>query len=84
MVTENNKVEGEVFTNFECAAAFLSVRLISYQKNKEFLSLVPHRRILDLAIIYQLFKDGGKRRIIDAMAVWNKMSSVTSQIRIKV
>ena len=27
-----------------------------------------------------LFKDGGKRRIIDAMAVWNKMSSVTSQI----
>ena len=37
MVTENNKVEGEVFTNFECAAAFLSVRLISYQKNNEFL-----------------------------------------------
>ena len=29
MVTENNKVEGEIFTNFECAAAFLSVRLIS-------------------------------------------------------
>ena len=27
MVTENNKVEGEIFTNFECAAAFLSVRL---------------------------------------------------------
>ena len=58
MVTENNKVEGEVFTNFECAAAFLSVRLISYQKNKEFLSLVPHRRILDLAVIYQLVFEG--------------------------
>ena len=58
MVTENNKVEGEIFTNFECAAAFLSVRLISYQKNKEFLSLVPHRRILDLAIIYQLVFEG--------------------------
>ena len=28
-----------------------------------------------------LFKDGGNRRVIDAMAVWNKMSSVTSQIR---
>lgn len=36
----------------------LSVRLISYQKNKEFLSLVPHRRILDLAIIYQLVFEG--------------------------
>ena len=58
MVTENNKVEGEIFTNFECAAAFLSVRLISYQKNKEFLSLVPHRCILDLAIIYQLVFEG--------------------------
>ena len=58
MVAENNKVEGEIFTNFECAAAFLSVRLISYQKNKEFLSLVPHRRILDLAIIYQLVFEG--------------------------
>ena len=32
------------------------------------------------AILNTLFKDGGKRRIIDAMAVWNKMSSVTSQI----
>ena len=58
MVTENNKVEGEIFTNFEWAGAFLSVRLISYQKNKEFLSLVPHRRILDLAIIYQLEFEG--------------------------
>ena len=27
MVTENNKVEGEVFTNFECAAAFLSFHI---------------------------------------------------------
>ena len=34
------------------------MRLISYQKNKEFLSLVPHRRILDLAIIYQLVFEG--------------------------
>ena len=39
MVTENNKVEGEVFTNFECAAAFLSVRLISYQKIRNFYHL---------------------------------------------
>ena len=39
MVTENNKVEGEIFTNFECAAAFLSVRLISYQKIRNFYHL---------------------------------------------
>ena len=39
MVTENNKVEGEVFTNFECAAAFLSVRLISYKKIRNFYHL---------------------------------------------
>ena len=57
MVTENNKVEGEIFTNFECAAAFLSVRLISYQKNKEFLSLVPHRRIQDHCRIWEVTED---------------------------
>lgn len=56
MVTENNKVEGEIFTNFECAAAFLSVRLISYQKNKDFyhLSHIDVFLILPLSISWYL------------------------------
>lgn len=54
MVTENETIKGEVFTDFASASACLGVRLISYQKNQEFLKLVPHRRILDFAVVYQL------------------------------
>ena len=54
MVNENTAIQGEVFTEFDCAAAYLSARLIPYKKNQDFLSLVPHRRILDFAIIYHL------------------------------
>ena len=58
MVTENKTVEGEIFTKFECAAVCLGIRLIPYQKNQSFLALVPHRRILDFAVVYQLVFEG--------------------------
>ena len=57
MVAQNETVKGEVFTDFASASACLAVRLISYQKNQDFLKLVPHRRILDFAVVYQLVFD---------------------------
>lgn len=44
----------EVFLDFRKGGSFLTARLISYEKNRAFLELVPHRRILDLALMYQL------------------------------
>lgn len=60
MVAQNETVKGEVFTEFSSASACLAVRLISYQKNQDFLKLVPHRRILDFAVVYQLVFEGTK------------------------
>ena len=59
MVTENNKVEGEIFTNFECAAAFLSsCGSFHIRKIRNFYHLSHIDVFLDLAIIYQLVFEG--------------------------
>lgn len=58
MVARNKTIEGEVFTEFASASTCLTIRLISYQSNQEFLKLVPHRRILDFAVVYQLVFEG--------------------------
>ncbi len=60
MVAQNKTIEGEVFTEFTSASACLTIRLISYQNNQDFLKLVPHRRILDFAVVYQLVFEGTK------------------------
>ena len=44
----------DFFKDFERVKDKLSYRLINYETNKRFLDEVPHRRVLDLAIIYVL------------------------------
>ncbi len=58
MVAQNKTIEGEVFTEFASASACLTIRLISYKNNQDFLKLVPHRRVLDFAAVYQLVFEG--------------------------
>lgn len=38
--------------DFETAASCICYRLVNYEKNKEMLKTMPHRQILDLALIY--------------------------------
>ena len=42
----------DFFKNFEEVRKRLSYKLVNFEKNKKFLGEVPHRRYLDLAIIY--------------------------------
>lgn len=46
------KQELESFLDFEKAAKHICYKIINYEKNKEMLSQIPHRRILDLALVY--------------------------------
>lgn len=71
MTVENDKIKGEVFIDFSSAASCLSVRLIPYQKNQNFLKLVPHRRILDFAVVYQ-----------DHCRIWNVTEDILFQTAI--
>lgn len=56
MVTENNKVEGEIFTNFECAAAFYQCGSFHIRKIRNFyhLSHIDVFLILPLSISWYL------------------------------
>lgn len=55
-VYEKNKAEADFdtkcFTDFSRAGKRLALRLINYEKNEKLLSEVPHRRFLDLAVVY--------------------------------
>ncbi|MBO6111723.1 MAG: hypothetical protein J6P45_01580 [Lachnospiraceae bacterium] len=55
-VYDRNRAVGnvrlEVFENFEKLKERIIFKLINYEKNLELLSGVPHRRFLDLAVIY--------------------------------
>ena len=44
----------DFFKDFEKVKDKLSYRLVNYDRNREFLDQVPHRRILDFAVIYVL------------------------------
>lgn len=43
------------FQDFERISPWIAYRLIHYEKNRELLSEVPHRRFMDLAVVYYLF-----------------------------
>jgi len=45
-------VEENFFMNYEEMKPHIYYKLINYEKNKEFLRQVPHRRILDLAMVF--------------------------------
>ncbi len=55
-VYERNRVEDdfdtESYTDFSRARERLAFRLINYEKNERLLREVPHRRFLDMAIVY--------------------------------
>lgn len=54
MTTGEDIPREDIFLKFTAAATRLSIRLVSYERNKELLELVPHRRWMDLAVMYQL------------------------------
>ncbi len=60
-IYSNEKNTGEVnmyfLTDFEKVRDKLIFRLINAEKNEELLKEVPHRRFLDLAVIYTVFID---------------------------
>ena len=45
-------VEEDFFLRYEEMKSHIYYKLINYEKNKEFLRQVPHRRILDLAMVF--------------------------------
>ncbi len=88
MVAQNKTIEGEVFTEFTSASTCLTIRLISYQNNQDFLKLVPHRRILDFAVVYQLVFEGTRENegmmgaavvYYDHCRIWNVTEDILFQ-----
>ena len=57
--TNKDRVDFDIkdFESFETASARIAYKLINYDANKAFLELVPHRRVLDLAVIYYYLTD---------------------------
>lgn len=47
-------VDAQEFQSFEKMAPWIAYRLINYEKNRELLAEIPHRRFLDLAVVYYL------------------------------
>ncbi len=45
-------VSEDFFMNYEDMKSHIYYKLIHYEKNKEFLRQVPHRRVLDLAMVF--------------------------------
>ena len=50
-----NSVDVDIFRHYDNVKNEIVFKLVSYDKNKELLEKVPHRRIMDLAIIYCVF-----------------------------
>jgi len=47
------------FLDFECAKNHIAYKLVNYEKNKELLKKIPHRKFLDMAIVYYYLLDTG-------------------------
>ena len=47
-------VDAGEFQSFEKMRPWIAYRLVNYEKNRELLAKIPHRRFLDLAVIYYL------------------------------
>ncbi len=66
-----------VFTDFEKARHNIILRLVSYERNKELLASVPHKRFLDFAILFYCLlqaDDSNQASILiydDHLRFWN-------------
>ena len=45
------------FLDFECAKNHIAYKLVNYNKNEELLKKIPHRKFLDMAIVYYFLLD---------------------------
>lgn len=50
-------VDMDFFTEYRRAKERIVYKLVNYEKNKEFLEHIPHRKFLDLAIVYYYLVD---------------------------
>ena len=54
------RLSSEYFDNYESLRNVIVYKLINYEKNKKLLSDVPHKRILDLAVVFYCLIDQKK------------------------
>lgn len=46
------RMTGEVFRNYEKLKKHIFYKIVSYERNRELLKKIPHRKILDLAMVF--------------------------------
>lgn len=66
------EVDPDYFCNFEQVKGNIFAKLINFDKNEELLNRLPHRKFLDLAIIYYGVFDG----FSDGVGMWNITNEV--------
>lgn len=49
---KKNFFDVQEFLDFEKAKAHIAYKLVNYEKNEELLKKIPHRRFLDMAVVY--------------------------------
>ena len=52
-----NSINMDFFTDYEKAKKNIVYKLINYEKNKELLKEIPHKKFLDLAIVFYYLVD---------------------------
>ncbi len=62
--------DSRIFFSFHTAKAYLAYRIVRYESNKELLKQIPHRKLLDFAVIYYLSLEG-KDEIRGSAMVYN-------------
>ncbi|MGI6007643.1 MAG: DUF5688 family protein [Ruminococcus sp.] len=69
------------FEEYEKVSAFICFRLINYEKNREMLKELPHRKIMDLALVYyfRIEEDSGQSGTLLIYNLHIKMWKVTEE-----
>lgn len=57
----------EGFSRYDNVAPFICARLINYERNRKLLEQIPHRKILDLAMIYYFRVEGFSGHIASSL-----------------
>ncbi len=57
----------EEFTNFQKIKDKIMIKLVNYDRNKENLKKIPHRKVLDLAVIYYILWDENEEHEMTAV-----------------
>ena len=55
IITSHTRVDGSV------AQGKITLKLINYEENKKLLERLPHRKFLDMAIVYQYVMETGQK-----------------------